>query len=261
MDAGLTWREAMTWTHVERGVQAEEHFTTSIDVADHIARVVLRRCQAAAQRHGIEQPWIVDVGAGSGRLLRQLLELGFPRDRLLGVDVRPGPPGLPWIQGLAPNCLPQVAGLVFAHEFLDDVPADVVRNGRVERVDGSPGPAASPAQLAWAARWGEGVNGSSRDEAWAGIVESVVAGEAIAVDFAGGDPVGHLRGRRTPAVPDGRDICAGVEFRSLSDRTGGRIVPQHRVVTDPVLADRSGLGGFLWLITDVPHRNESARAG
>lgn len=252
MDEGLTWSQAMAWTHLEHGVRAEEHFATSIDVGDEIAHVVLRRCADAAARHGIARPWIVDVGAGSGLLLRQLLELGFPRDRLLGVDVRPGPADLPWIQAVAPDCLPRVAGLVFAHEFLDDVPADIVRDGHVERLDGSSGPAASSEQLAWARRWGEGVNGTTRDNAWARIVASVSVGEAIAVDFPGGGPVGHRHGRRTPAVVDGRDICAGVEFRSLRDRTGGRIVPQHRLVTDPVLADKAGLGAFLWLITDVP---------
>ena len=100
MDAGLTWRQALAWTHevaFSPHEPAERHFTTSIDVGDHIARLVLGRCAAAAARHGIARPWIVDVGAGSGRLLGQLLDLGFPADRLLGVvlnkadsDVRRG---------------------------------------------------------------------------------------------------------------------------------------------------------------------------
>jgi hypothetical protein len=228
-----------------------------------VARVVLQRCRAAAARHDIERPWIVDVGAGSGRLLGQLLALGFPGERLLGVDVRPAP-DLPvqWIQDVAPECLPRVEGVVIAHEFLDDVPLDLVRDGRVMRVDGRPGPVASRGQQDWAARWGEGPNGHSRDEAWAGIVDSVAAGEAIAVDYPAGVPVGHRSGRRLP--PDATtDISAGVEFRSLRAVTGGWLVPQHRVLTGEgstaqeraeltVLRDRAGLGSFLWLITDVP---------
>lgn len=251
MDAGLTWSQAMRWTHQERGVIAEEHFSTSIDVGDQVARLVLRRCQGVADQFGIDRPWIVDVGAGSGRLLAQLLALGFPADRLLGVDVRPAP-DLPvhWIQGVAPDCLPPVRGLVFAHEFLDDVPADVVRDGRVVRVDGEPGPPATAAQVAWTRTWGDGVCGLSRDDAWQQIVDRVVVGQAIAVDFTGGLPVGHRHGRRGVW---GADVCAGVDFRSLRARTGGRVVPQHRLFPDhAVLGDRSGLGSFLWLTVTRP---------
>ncbi|MBK6764445.1 MAG: hypothetical protein IPG68_14790 [Micrococcales bacterium] len=271
MDARLTWAQAMAWTHevaFSPHVPAHRHFTTSIDLGDHVARLVLQRCRAAAARHGIDRPWIVDVGAGGGRLLRQLQDLGFPADRLIGVDVRPRPElPLPvrWIQGRAPDCLPQVEGLVFAHEFLDDIPADVVHAGRTLTVAGRPGPAAQPGDLQWAAVWGDGPGGRRRDEAWSRIVSAVSVGEAIAVDYPRSDPVGHRAGRRVPARPDGgTDISAGVEFRALRARAGGRIVPQHRILADAVvetfadraelavLRDRSGLGAFQWLITDRP---------
>lgn len=256
MRSDWTWARAMRWTHLEQGVRAEDHFSTSIDLGDHVARLVLRRCAAAAERHRITSPWIVDVGAGSGKLLGQLLDLGFPGERLLGVDVRPAP-DLPvhWIRGVAPQCLPEVEGVVLAHEFLDDVPADVVRGGRLELLDGSLGPSATAAQLEWATRWGDGVCGVSRDVAWAGIVASVRAGEAIAVDFTGGGHVGHLHGRRTAPIPDGRDLCAGVNFQSLKSRTGGWLAPQHRLFPGvPVLADGPGPGSFLWLFTDSSER-------
>ena len=86
MDAELTWANLMARTHEAPGgfsstQPAQAHFTTSVDVGTHIAAVVLARCEAAAGRHGIERPWIVDVGAGSGRLLAQLIALGFPADR------------------------------------------------------------------------------------------------------------------------------------------------------------------------------------
>ena len=143
MDARhLTWSEAIAWTHqspagFSRRHRAEEHFSTSIGVGDHVARVVLERCRAAAGRHGISSPWIVDVGAGDGLLLRQLLKLGFPAEQLVGVDVRPAPVDLPvrWIQGVAPACVPRFAGLLFAHEFLDDVPAEYVVDGRLQPDD------------------------------------------------------------------------------------------------------------------------------
>ncbi len=240
------WAEVMRHAHQVRGVCAEDHFTTSIDIGDHIARFVLQRCAGL----GLPDPWIVDVGAGRGRLLEQLLALGFPGDRLLGVDVRPAPE-LPvhWIQGIAPECLPAVAGLVIAHEFLDDLPADVVRDGHVELCDGTRGPVASPQQRAWAERWGDGVCGLSRDDAWRAIVACVRVGEAIAVDYPRGEPVRHAHGRVGAA---GADVSAGVHFASLRAATGGTVVPQHRLFGHhPVLGDRAGMGAFLWLFRAV----------
>lgn len=272
MDAELTWANLMARTHEAPGgfsstQPAQAHFTTSVDVGNHIAKLVLARCEAAASRHGIEQPWIVDVGAGSGRLLAQLIALGFPADRLIGVDVRPAP-DLPvhWIQGVAPACVPPVQGLLFAHEFLDDVPVDVVAEGQVVDHRGTPIGPAHPDDLAWLQQWAgsdSGVVGRRRDEAWRTLVSRVAEGEAIAVDYTTTEPVGHWRGRRAVAAP-GADISAGVDLRSCRAATGGRIVPQHRMLAGvtaqhlgetaelAVLRDRSGLGAFGWLITDRP---------
>jgi dUTPase len=90
-----------------------------------------------------------------------------------------------------------------------------------------------------------------------------VTGEAIAVDFMGGPPVGHRHGRHTEPRPSAdTDLCAGVDLRACRAATGGRLIPQHRVFSDTrcgsasqaaqlrVLRDRSGLGGFGWLFTD-----------
>ncbi len=262
----------MQWAHLDPAgfshtQRAEEHFTTSIGIGDHVARKVLERCEGAARRHGIADPWIVDVGAGDGRLLRQLLDLGFSGSRLLGVDVRPAPPGLPvqWIQGRAPECVPAVRGLLFAHEFLDDVAVDVVDGDHVLTTDGQPARRTSRREQDWLRRWapdGSQVVGLRRDQVWAQLVAKV-EGEAIAVDFMGGAPVGHRRGRRTQAslCPE-TDLCAGVDLRACRAATGGRLIPQHRVFADVrglsasqsaqlrVLRDRSGLGGFGWLFTD-----------
>ena len=270
MDAELTRSQVMARTHeagdgFSRTQPAEEHFTTSIDVGNHVTKVVMQRCLAAARRHGIAEPWIVDVGAGSGRLLAHMIDLGFPAERLIGVDVRPAP-DLPvhWIQGVAPACVPAVRGLLFAHEFLDDVPVEVVTDGLVLDRDGVPVGPAAPADLAWLQKWREGdsgVVGRRRDEVWRTLTSRVVVGEAIAVDYAGGGPVGHWRGRRHDARL-GVDISAGVEFRSCRAATGGRLVPQHRILAElepqdvqgaaelAVLRDRAGLGAFQWLITD-----------
>lgn len=279
MDAQqLTWSQAITWTHTGPSGfsgrhRAEQHFATSMSVGTHIARLVFERCRAAAKRHHITRPWIVDVGSGNGALLRQLLALGFPADRLLGIDVRQRPPDLPvnWIRGVAPDCVPPVAGLIFAHEFLDDVPADWVVDGRVQTVDAQGrsyvGGIADPADLSWLRTWAggdTGLVGRQRDEVWVELVDRVRVGEAIAVDFGSGAPVGHRAGRRCAPVPDGlTDISAGVELRSCRTRTGGRLIPQHRLLADrravdvaeraelAVLRDRAGFGAFNWLISDV----------
>jgi hypothetical protein len=164
-----------------------------------------------------------------------------------------------------------VAGLLIAHEFLDDVAADHVVSGRLQRVDEqgriTSGPLAGPEDLAWLRMWAggdSGLVGRRRDDVWAQLVGRVQVGEAIAVDFSGGSPVGHRRGRRCAPVPDGNtDICAGVELRSCRSRTGGQIVPQHRILAQrrprgvqesaelAVLRDRGGFGAFNWLVTDV----------
>lgn len=276
MDAGLTgatWAQAMAWTHhgeqgFSRRHQAEEHFSTSLDVGDHIARVVLERCLAAADRHRIRDPWIVDVGSGSGRLLAQLLDLGFPCRRLLGIDVREAP-DLPvrWIRGVAPGCLPQVRGVLFAHEFLDDVPVEVVEDGWLLRHDAGRAGRAGPQDVAWLRHWragDSGVVGRYRDAVWAALVATVEVGEAIAVDYAGELPVGHRSGRRQGARLDGQtDLSAGVDLRSCRAATGGRLMPQHRVLAGrraqnpqeaaelAVLRDRRGFGAFGWLFTEV----------
>jgi hypothetical protein len=114
--------------------------------------------------------------------------------------------------------------------------------------------------------------GLTRDGAWRSLVARVEVGEAIAVDFPGDLPVARRHGRVVEGVPDGgRDLCAGVELRSCRAATGGRIVPQHRILAGQsarglaqpgelaVLRDRSGLGAFNWLITDVGRPSAQAQ--
>lgn len=244
----------------------EQHFTTSVQVGNHVARYLMSRVAEL----DIDDPWIVDVGAGSGTLLRQLIALGFPPSRLHGVDVRARPADLDvaWTQAVAPAGVPQVHGLLFAHEFLDDIPVDLVRDGWVLTVDGDPLAPASPSDLEWLRRWAggdSGVVGAPRDVAWAQLAGRLVAGEAIAVDFAGTGPLGYRWGREVMPVPDGRtDICFGVDLRSCRAVTGGRVIPQHRVLAGlaarsateraelAVLRDRNGLGAFGWLFTQLP---------
>lgn len=270
----VSWQWAMADCHLaahgfSASQRAEDHFLTSVDIGDHVARVVLDTVQRVAADYAIERPVVVDVGSGRGRLLAQLAGLGHPPEDLIGVDVKGRPEDLPagvgWVQGPAPEAVPEVHGVLFAHEFLDDVPAQIL--DAAGQVLGPRGPTgrAEPADREWVDRWGGPVVGRYRDEAWRTLVDRVSVGCAIAVDWMGGSVVGHRRGRRLPPVADGdTDLSAGVDLRSCRALTGGRVVPQHRILadrrpTDPVgaaqwavLTDRAGLGSFGWLITERP---------
>jgi SAM-dependent MidA family methyltransferase len=175
---------------------------------------------------------VVDVGAGDGRLLRALAATCPARWRLVGVDVRDRPPGLParvvW-QPVAPS---RVVGMLVAVEYLDVVPCEVVRGGRLVLADGGAGPAPRAADRRWLERWWPGWPdatqaeiGRTRDAAWTALSGSVQAGLALAVDY------GHLRGERRatltgyrggrPCLPltDGSgDVTAHVALDSLGAR-------------------------------------------
>lgn len=101
----------------------------------------------ARLRHPSRLP-VVDVGAGDGRLISDLIaacRLEHPglaaRINPVAIDVRRRPPGadrqITWITGEAPAALHALAplglpieGVVLAHEWLDTIPCDVVEVGR-----------------------------------------------------------------------------------------------------------------------------------
>ena len=208
---------------------------------------------------------VIDVGAGDGAILDGMArglantDLGR-RTRLIGIDVRPRPEGLlpavQWVQGDGLACLPlDVIGLVMAHEWLDEIPLDVVerdadgidrlvlvdedgRECRGEPVDG--------ATAEWLARWwplsapGDRAEvGLSRDAAWRRLCDAVRAGTVLATDY------GHERLSRRPtlrayrrgaivdAVPDGScNITAHVAVDScLAAGPGqGAVVSQREAL-------------------------------
>jgi SAM-dependent MidA family methyltransferase len=111
------------------------HFRTSVHVSPLFAVAVarlLRHVDDALGRPG--ELAMVDVGAGRGELLTGVLE-ALPREvaervRPYAVERAPRPPGLDerilWTQRLpAPASL---SGLLFANEWLDNVPLDIAEN-------------------------------------------------------------------------------------------------------------------------------------
>ncbi|CUW30200.1 MULTISPECIES: SAM-dependent methyltransferase [Streptomyces] len=217
------------------------HFRTSVHASALFARAVaglLCRVDAALGRPAALD--FVDMGAGRGELAGGVLA-ALPADvaartRVYAVEIAGRPAGLDeritWLSEL-PDA---VTGLLFANEWLDNVPVDVVEvdSAGVPRLvlvaeDGSErlGEPVTGAVADWLARWWplpaeEGLRaeiGLPRDRAWAAAVDRVVRGLAVAVDYAHtvdtrppfGTLTGFREGRETAPVPDGTcDITAHV---------------------------------------------------
>jgi SAM-dependent MidA family methyltransferase len=231
----LPWREA-----TERALYADggffrrpgsppsAHFRTSVHASPVFAEAVLALARYA------DLSTVVDVGAGSGELLVALHDLE-PTLRLVGVDLRDPPSTLPGDIEWRPDIPAATGALLFANEWLDDVPVEVVEltdgGWRLVLVDPATGaeqvgPPPGEADRAWLDRWwpagaaGDRAEvGRPRDEAWAIAVGSLRRGLAVAVDYAhrrdsrppGGTLTGYRNGRQVPPVPDGScDITSHV---------------------------------------------------
>ncbi|MEV6397320.1 SAM-dependent methyltransferase [Streptomyces sp. NPDC051907] len=213
------------------------HFRTSVHASPLFAAAVARLLLATAEEHGIAEPALVDMGAGRGELLTGVLAAlpaGFPvrayaverAARPAGVD-----PRVEWAQEPPAG----VSGLLFANEWLDNVPVDVAEaDGRgvpryvLVRADGTErlgDPVVGP-DADWLARWWPLTEpgtraeiGRPRDEAWARAAGCLDRGLAVAVDYAHdassrppfGTLTGFRAGREVRPVPDGTcDITAHV---------------------------------------------------
>jgi len=260
------------------------HFRTNVAVP-LFAEAVRRLAERVDTALGNPDPFdLVDVGAGRGELLLALGEVPS-RWRLTGVDLASPDVGVPF--RWSPE-IPAVSGLLLANEWLDDVPLDIVEDGRLVLVDAvgheSPG---MPFASSWADRWwpadGRVEIGMSRDVAWTAAVAKVERGVAVAIDY-GHDVrtrrptlTGYRNGRQVPPVPDGScDLTAHVALDSCAAATGARLVAQRDALSalgisarlpdaaDPSYAlslehasqarellDPEGLGGFGWLVQEV----------
>ncbi|MCX4907779.1 SAM-dependent methyltransferase [Streptomyces sp. NBC_00878] len=207
------------------------HFRTSVHAsplfAGAVARLLCRVDEALA--HPAELAF-VDMGAGRGELVTGVLK-ALPaevasRARGYAVERAARPIGLDHRIEWLPEPPPGVTGLLFANEWLDNVPLDVAEvdaEGTVRlvlvREDGTESlgePVAGP-DAEWLARWwpltgapdgpppAEGVRhpteaaaglraeiGLPRDTAWAAAVGALGRGLAVAVDYA------HFAGARPP---------------------------------------------------------------
>ncbi|MFD9435330.1 SAM-dependent methyltransferase [Streptomyces sp. NPDC060002] len=217
------------------------HFRTSVHAsplfAGAVARLLCRVDEALGRPSSLD---FVDMAAGRGELVTAVLA-ALPaevaaRTRACAVEVADRPVGLAHRIEWLPEPPRQVTGLLFANEWLDNVPVEVaevdsagvarlvlVRDTGAERL----GERVSGVEAEWLARWWptaaeEGLRaeiGLPRDTAWASAVSCVEGGLAVAVDYAHtadarppfGTLTGFREGRETVPVPDGScDITAHV---------------------------------------------------
>ncbi|MGW4194251.1 SAM-dependent methyltransferase [Streptomyces sp. NPDC005004] len=217
------------------------HFRTSVHASPLFAGAVARLlCRVDAALGRPDRLDFADLGAGRGELVTGVLA-ALPaevaaRTRAYAVELADRPAGLAeridWRDEL-PDAL---TGLLFANEWLDNVPVDVAEtdpagvpryvlvapDGTERLGDPVDGPAAD-----WLARWwplsaepgARAELGLPRDLAWAAAVRRVERGLAVAVDYThalGARPpfgtlTGFREGRETAPVPDGTcDITAHV---------------------------------------------------
>ncbi|MFC4330021.1 SAM-dependent methyltransferase [Streptomyces andamanensis] len=260
------------------------HFRTSVHASPLFAAAVARllcRLDEALERPGVLG--FVDMAAGHGELAAGVLAaLPAPvaaRTRVYAVEVAGRPPGLDhrieWLSAPPRH----VTGLLFANEWLDNVPVEVaetdaagvprrvlVRRDGTERL----GEPVAGAEAAWLARWWplppeEGLRaeiGLPRDTAWAEAVSCLDRGLAVAVDYAhrsGARPpfgtlTGFRDGRETRPVPDGTcdltahvalDACAAHAAHLSGTRPAHTpdALPRARLLTQRTALHALGLTG------------------
>jgi hypothetical protein len=264
-----------------RRATPRDHFGTDVSDGHSVARRLAALVeQTLGELNDDHFPvTITDVGAADARLLIQVAGLLDPatRQRLewRAIDVRPRPLDVPawitWVQSDArrlPADLPPAAGVLIAHELLDDIPCDVLEiddDGHrrlllVERASGEQqlGPSTSDVDACahlgvdgrlidgWCDQWwprrepGARVEcGRQRDDAWRALASLVSLGTAIAVDY------GHRRGERDDGVWDGGTLASYRHGRQVSPTVDGTANLTAHVAMDSCAASMTGQPPYL----------------
>ncbi|MFI9206207.1 SAM-dependent methyltransferase [Streptomyces sp. NPDC053048] len=237
------------------------HFRTSVHASPLYAGAVVELlCRVdAALGHPAELAF-TDVGAGRGELVSGVLERCpaelAGRLRPYAVELADRPDGLDprvtWLDAPPDG----VDGLLFANEWLDNVPLDVAETDGggtprqvLVRPDGEEllGDPVTGEDAGWLARWWplEGAPpgsraeiGHPRDAAWSRAVGTLRSGLAVAADYAHhratrppfGTLTGFREGREVRPVPDGScDITAHVALDACA-LPGGSVTTQREAL-------------------------------
>lgn len=230
--------------------QPAEHFRTSVTATPVFSRAIARLLHAVDE--ALERPRsidLVDVGAGSGELVAQVVDELDPAIRrrlnVTAVEIRPAPPEVPndvrWTDAL-PR---QIKGLIVANEYLDNVPCDVVAHeaGQLRYVlvdesgDESLGHEIASDHGEWFRTWWPMTSdvsraeiGDQRDQAWTSLINALDRGVALAIDYghvyserassayAAGTLTGYRDGHQVVPIPDGScDITAHVAIDACQE--------------------------------------------
>jgi SAM-dependent MidA family methyltransferase len=250
-DEWLPWRAAMHRAlYGPAGFFVRErpaaHFRTSVHASPLYARAVAELLLRVDTALGRPAPLdFTDMGAGRGELCLGVLA-ALPaevaaRTRFHAVERAPRPPSLDARVGWSAAPPAGRRGLLFANEWLDNVPLDVaeadprgVPRYVLVRADGAErlGGAVTGEDARWLARWwplgsapgARAEIGVPRDAAWASAAATLDAGLAVAVDYAHtrstrppfGTLTGYRDGRQVEPVPDGsRDLTAHLAVDAL----------------------------------------------
>ncbi|MFJ9680264.1 SAM-dependent methyltransferase [Streptomyces sp. NPDC101194] len=249
------------------------HFRTSVHASSLFASAVARLLVGTARELGTGSVDLVDLGAGRGELLTGVLAAlpaagaGDLDVRAYAVEIAERPAGLdPRIEWCTEP--PRgTHGLLFANEWLDNVPTEVAETDAdgvdryvlVRTADGAErlGQPVTGADAEWLRRWwpsaGPGSRaeiGRPRDEAWAAAVSSLAGGLAVAVDYAHarearppfGTLTGFRSGREVRPVPDGScDLTSHVALDACAAAAGADAPPE--VLTQREALRRLGVDG------------------
>lgn len=281
------WADALYGEHGRFTVGGRDFSTALTDPvsAPVLCAALARLARRVDECLGHPDPYdVVDLGAGTGSFLSFLAaDPETPaRWRLTGVELSPRPPLDARIRWAA--ALPDLTGLLLAHEWLDNVPCEVLLDGLVLRSDGSSGPVPGREDERWLERWWPGWRtgpaecGRARDEAWAAAVSHVARGAAVAIDYGHTSSerrptlTGYRDGRQVPPALDGTgDVTAHVALDAVAAAVGATLHTQreslrelglHGTVEHPVTAaglqaasgaatllDPAGYGAYGWITT------------
>ena len=241
------WREA--WNDALYGPNGfflhsrpTDHFRTSVTSSDVFAEAIARLARDA----GLDA--VVDLGAGGGELLARLHGID-PALRLTGVDLAPRPDlpaGIAWTDELPA----EIDGLLIAHEWLDNIPCDVVElddDGVVRLVEVDPDTGAErlgdPVESDWldalvaahrARRAGRDRRTPRRRLGRRGRAACTASrSPSTTAHLADGrPPYGSLasfaHGQEVDVVPDGtRDVTAHVAVDAVADAAGASLERQR----------------------------------
>lgn len=278
-----TWSRA--WGAASREFWARElpsrHFATSAGsvLAERMAAIALSIDERLGRPDDMT---IIDLGAGDGALIahvRAACPQIAERATWIAVDLRPiRKEGVTSLVKQVPGVLPHApfSGLVMAHEWLDEIPCDVVERDQ-EGVDrlvlvGPSGEELGPSlddddacaaydvdaamARAWLRRWwplerpGDRAEvGWPRDEAWAWMTGLIRRGVALATDYGHTEEerrhahaVGTLRGYRhgrgvPPAIDGSVGVTADVAVDACAARVPGTTISMQR---DELASARTG---------------------